>query len=80
MKKIKAKTEHVVPVNIKANLTDDGLLMSPDGEDDYNIVDYIPDSYLDDSGVRHAIVWDHSVTKRYRLVGDKLEKIAEEVF
>lgn len=78
--KIKAKIEHVVPAYIQPHLTDDGLLMAANGEDDYDIVDYIPDSYLDDYGIRHAIVWDHSVTKRYKLVGAKLEKLVEDVF
>lgn len=59
----------------------DNLTYTPNGLDDYD-VSYIPDSWLDEDGVRHAYIADQTLPDRVRLekVNGKYKLVEEPPF
>lgn len=61
---------------------DGGVRWIPNGPDDYDIepIDAIPNSWVDDSGVRHAVIFDQDQTERWVMRDGILTNVSGEVF
>lgn len=51
---------------------DDHLYQEIEEQAKWHLGDYIPNSWLDDSGIRHAVVWNEGEEIRYKLIDGRV--------